>query len=93
MLFHRGSFIGSQPPITIGGEETNWVCHARLLGVTIDDKLTWNKNVTDLRKRFALKLNLLKKSLFFGKTAALDLFFKVILHSVLHGKAVITWIR
>ena len=57
MLFHRGSFIGPQPIINIGGETINWVCHTRLLGVNIDNKLTWSKHITDLRKSFALKLN------------------------------------
>ena len=59
MLLHRGSFIRPHP--TIGNASVAWVCHARLLGITIDRKLTWKKHVTKLKNNFVCKLNLLKK--------------------------------
>ena len=64
MLLHRGSFIGPHPLITIGNVNVAWVCHARLLGITIDRKLTWNKHLTELKINFVSKLNLLKKCSF-----------------------------
>ena len=52
------------------------LCHARLLGITIDHKLTWAKHFTDLKNSFVTKLNLLKKMLFSKKKISPGLIFK-----------------
>ena len=85
MLLHRESFIGPHPLITIGNLNVAWVCHVRLLGITIDRKLTWKKHLTELKINFVSKLNLLKKCSFLKKKSLLDLYFKVILPSVTYG--------
>ena len=85
MLLHRGSFIGPHPLITIGNVNVAWVCHVRLLGITIDRKLTWKKHLKELKNNFVCKLNLLKKCSFLKKKSLLDLYFKVILPSVTYG--------
>ena len=59
MILHKGSFIGPGAPIIIGDNIISWVYHARLLGATIDHKLTWSKHLTGLKKSFVSKLNLL----------------------------------
>ena len=56
--------------------------HARLLGVTIDDKLTWAQHISEVKKSFVNKLNLLKRSSFLPRNILLDLYFKIILPSV-----------
>ncbi|KAL9958199.1 hypothetical protein ACROYT_G035180 [Oculina patagonica] len=89
MLLHRGSFIGPHPLITIGSTTISWVHHTRLLGVIIDHKLTWSKHLSDLKRNFSKKLNLLKKCSFLKRRALLDLYFKVILPSVTYG--IIVW--
>ena len=71
--------------LTIGNETISWVCHARLLGITIDHKLTWTKYLTELRENFVNKLNLLRKCTFLTKQFLLDLYFKTILPSVTYG--------
>jgi len=60
------------------------VHHTRLPGVIIDHKLTWSKHLSDLKRNFSRKLNLLKKC-----SALLDLYFRVILPSVTYG--IIVW--
>ena len=85
MLFYRGSFTGPYPVITVGNEAISWVCYARLLGVTIDHKLTWTKHLTELRNNFVNKLNLLRKCTFLTRKPLLDLYFKTILPSVTYG--------
>ena len=86
MLFYRGSFIGSYPVMTIGNETISWICHARLLlGITIDHKLTWTKHLTELKKNFVDKLNLLRKCSFLTRKFLLDLYFKTILPSVTYA--------
>ena len=72
----------------VGEDQIEWVKHTRLLGVTIDDMLSWPKHLTDVKKSFANKLNLLKRRSFLSTDALLDLYFQVILPSVLYGLVV-----
>ena len=74
--------------MTIGEARIEWVKHTRLLGVTFDDKLSWVHHLTDVKKNFVNKLNLLKRSSFLSRNALLDLYFKIILPSVLYGQVV-----
>ena len=57
----------------------------RLLGMTVDEKLTWTPHMLELKKSFAKKLGLLKKSRFLPRSVRQDLYFKVILPSVTYG--------
>ena len=58
---------------------------SRLLGMTVDEKLTWTPHMLELKKSFAKKLGLLKKSRFLPRNVRQDLYFKVILPSVTYG--------
>ncbi len=57
--------------------------HTRLLSVNIDDRLAWSHHLTDVKKSFVNKLNLLKRSSFLRGEALLEIYFKVILPSIL----------
>ena len=57
------------------------------MGITIDLNPTWWKNVPDLKKKFAKKLNLLKKCSFLKRKSRVDLYFKVILSPLWHKAA------
>ena len=52
---------------------------ARVLGLTVDHKLTWDAHLMDVKKRFANKLDLLKRSRFLPKSVLRDFYFKVII--------------
>ena len=73
---------------SIGEAWIKWVKHTCLLGVTLDDRLSWVHHLTDLKKNFVNKLKLLKRSSFLSRNALLDLYFKIILPSVLYGLVV-----
>ena len=88
MLLMRKLHIGPLNSVTIGEDRIEWVKHTRLLGVTIDDRLSWSHHLTDVKKNFVNKLNLLKRSSFLIRSALLDLYFKIILPSVLYGLVV-----
>ena len=62
--------------ITIDNETISWVCHARLLGITIDHKLTWTKHLTELKEKFVNQLNLLRKFPFPTKKTSSRLIFQ-----------------
>ena len=55
------------------------------MGVTIDNKLNWIQHIMEVKKGFVCKLNMLKRSRFLPKQSLLDLYFKVILPSVIYA--------
>ena len=85
----RKPHIGPLNSVTIREDRIEWVKHSRLLGVTIDERLSWSRHLPDIKKNFVNKLNLLKRSSFLSRNALLDLYFKIILPSVLYG--LIVW--
>ena len=62
-----------------------WEKHTRLLGVTINARLSWSHYLTDVKCIFFNKLNLLKRSSFLCRNAPLDLYSKITLPSFLYG--------
>lgn len=84
----RKPHIGPLNSVTIWEDRIEWVKHPRLLGVTIDERLSWTHHLTDVKKNFVNKLCLLKRSSFLNRNARLDLYFKIILPSVLCGLVV-----
>ena len=51
----------------------------------VDDKLTWSPHLSELKKSFTNKLNLLKKSKFLPKSVLEQFYFSVILPSIIYG--------
>ena len=80
----RKPHIGPLNSVNIGEDRIERVKHSRLLGVTIDDRLSWSHHLTDVKKNFINKLNPLKRSSFLRRNALLDLYFKIMLPSVLY---------
>lgn len=85
MLISRRNPPANIPPIFIGNSTIEWVSKSRLLGMTVDEKLTWTPHMLELKKSFAKKLGLLKNSRFLPRNVRQDLYFKVILPSVTYG--------
>lgn len=56
------NYIGPIPPVSMAGSLITWIEKSRLLGVTVDNKLTWSPYLSEVKKSFASKLNLLRKS-------------------------------
>ena len=56
------NYIGPIWPVSMAGSLITWVEKSRLLGVTVDNKLTWPPYLSEVKKSFASKLNLLRKS-------------------------------
>ena len=85
LIVAPGILHWSTPLITIGNVNVAWVCHVRLLGITIDRKLTWKKHLKELKNNFVCKLNLLKKCSLLKKKSLLDLYFKEKSENDRHG--------
>ena len=69
----------------LGDSCIKWVTKARVLGLTVDHKLTWDAHLMDVKKNFVSKLDLLKRSRFLPKSVLQDFYLKVILPSVKYG--------
>ena len=64
MLLSKARLIGPLPAIYIGKSIIEYKATARLLGVTLDENLSWIPHLKEVIKNFANKLSLLKKSSF-----------------------------
>ena len=85
MLICKTRATGPVAPIHIGTDAIVWVNKSRLLGITVDDKLSWVPHMLDLKKSFAKKLDLIRRSRFLPKDVVTNFYFKVILASVTYG--------
>ena len=81
----RNHFIGPLGSLKINQHLIKWCSSSKLLGVTIDNKLTWTKHISELKTGFVNKLNQIKHSRFLPRNSLLDVYFKVILLSVTYA--------
>ena len=89
MVLSRQAIIRPLPPILLGSSVLNYVTKSRLLGVIVDDKLSWIPHMLKLKKNFSNKLDLLKRSRFLPRKVLLRFYFSVILPSVKYG--IVLW--
>ena len=77
--------MGPVAPIHIGIDAIEWVKKSHLLGITVDDKLSWVPHMLDLKKTFGKKLDLIRKLWLLPKDVLINFYFKVMLPSVTYG--------
>ena len=85
MIISKKTIMGPLLPLLLGDSTLRYVAKTRLLGMTVDDNLTWVPHVLDLKKSFASKLELLKRSRFLPKDVLKKFYFSVILPSTNYG--------
>ena len=81
MIISKKTIMG----LLLGDSVLRYVTKTRLLGMTVDDNLTWVPHVLGLKKSFANKLELLKRSRFLPKDVLTKFYFTVILPSINYG--------
>ena len=86
----RGSFTGPLNSLILCNHTIKWVTHARLLGVTIDNKLTWPQRILKVKKSFVNKLSLLKRSSFLPRNILLRQSFPLYPMRCRYGEALLT---
>ena len=64
MIISKKTIMDPLPPLLQGDSALRYVTKTRLLGMTVDDNLTWVPHVLDPKKSFVSKLELLKRSRF-----------------------------
>ena len=85
MLICKTLATGLVAPIHLGTDAIVWVHKSRLLGITVDDKLSRVPHMLDLKKSFSKKLDLIRRSRFLPKDVLVNFYFKAILPSVSYG--------
>lgn len=78
MLLSKARLIGTLPRIYIGKSIIEYKATAKLLGVTLDQNLSWTPHLKEVIKNFANKLSLLKKSKFSTSHVCESFYVKVI---------------
>ena len=89
MVLSRQAITRPLPPILLGSSVLNYVTKSRLLGTSVDNKLSWIPHMLELKKNFSNKLDLLKRSRFLPRKVLLRFYFSVILPSVKYG--IVLW--
>ena len=77
MLVRKTCSMGPIAPVFIGRNIVKWVTRTKLLGMIVDDKITWVPHTSELIKTFAKKLNLLKLSRYLPRKVLKEFYFKV----------------
>ena len=72
----------------LGNNIIKWTTSERLLGVQVDNKLSWSDHAANVAKSFASKLSLLRRMRFLPQKQLEDFYTKVILPSVKYGLTV-----
>ena len=80
MLICRTRATGPVAPIHIGTYAIAWVNKSPLLGITVDDKLSWVPHMLDLKKSFAKNLDLIRRSRFLPRMFLLTFISKSYCH-------------
>ena len=74
--------MGLIAPVYLRNSLLNLVTKMKLLGLIVDQKLTWVANVLETKKSFVKKLDFLRRSRFLLRRILKVFYFKVILPSV-----------
>lgn len=86
MITHKRDFTGPLQQLRIGKGFAKWIKSTRLLGITLNHKLSWATHLKDLQKTYASKLALVSRINFLPQEALEEFYTKVILPSVLYSQ-------
>ena len=84
----KWTFTGPIQALRFGNNIIKWTTSERLLGVQVDNKLSWSDHAANVAKSFASKLSLLRRMRFLPQKQLENLYIKVILPSVTYGLTV-----
>ena len=82
---NRNPFIWPIQASRLGNNTLNWATSERLLGVHVDNNMTWSDHAANVGKSFASKLSLLRRMQFLPRKQSENVYAKVILPLVSYG--------
>ena len=78
LIITQRPFIGPILPIRFGESQIKVVSTTKSLGVEIDNKLTWKKQLRKVTKSFGAKLSQLRKMKYLSKHVLEEIYYKSI---------------
>ena len=88
MIISSQNFIGPLPRLTYGNSTIKYKQSSKCLGLTIDNKLSWQEHIKNVCKSFSNKVAVLKRIKFLPKPVLETIYYKTIIPSVLYGIAI-----
>ena len=85
MIITNRDFIGPLRPVRIGNEIKQYVKTTSLLGIEVDNKLTWNTRVNKVIKSYSAKVEQLKRIAYLPIHVQEEIYFKIIIAAVPYG--------
>jgi hypothetical protein len=89
LIISKQPFTGPLLPLKYGHLTIDYKTSSQSLGLTIDDKLSWQDHTKNVCKSFNSKLSVLKRIQFLPNSALETVYFKTILPSILYG--IVAW--
>ena len=80
--------MGPMRPVRIGEEIIQYVKTASLLGIELDNKLTWNTQVKKVIKSYSAKVGQLKRMAYLPINVQEEIYFKTIIAAVTYSMTV-----
>jgi len=88
MIITRKPYMGPPQNVTMDGRSLEFVEKYKVLGVTIDCKLSWNDHIKDVTRYFNIKVKRLKRMLTLDKSTLTNFYFKVIIPATVYNISV-----
>ena len=85
MIMQPKTFIGPLPQILLDGKPVKVVSKAKCLGITIDNKLSWNEHVSAITKSFSVKLKKFYQMRSLSMKSLITVYEQGILPSITYG--------
>ena len=82
MLLMKRAFMGPLKAIKYGESYISIVDSVKYLGITIDNKLTWDKHISTTCKKFSSKLGALKRMKFLPTNVLEEIYYKTVISGI-----------
>ena len=82
MIIRKSTFIGPLLPVRSGNMIIKYTNTAKILGITIDNRITWKQQVDKISKSFSAKITVLKKLRFLKQKQLEEIYYKTIILQV-----------
>ena len=89
MIISRSNFIGPLPALTYGTKTIELKSSFKCLGLTIDNRLSWQDHIRNICKLFNKKLAVLKRIKFLPHSILESIYFNSIIPSVVYN--IVVW--
>ena len=82
MIIRKNMFIGPLLPVRSGNMMIKYTNTAKILGITIDNRITWKQQVDKISKSFSAKITVLKELRFLKQKQLEEIHYKTIIPQV-----------